>query len=539
MSKLDTLPVNTPRSEPRVPSPFSVGSEDEDDILLYPPLSKDVQPEDVDSLIAKEMSSLSIKDREKVYFDVHGVSDETKETPELITNSLREMRIELDNLPNVEAYQTAISMDPGYVQNEKFLLKFLRTESFDVPKAARRVVRHFQSKLELFGKDKLVKDILQDDLDEESLAFLYDGSAQVLELRDRAGRLVIVSLFHPSGVSVISKLRRTFYGMMVEAEDEETQRKGCVGISVLAGRSVSLSETPHRLEWSSRLASLLRALPIRYEAMHLCHDSITWRPFQAIFKVAASMFTRVRIREHYGNQAYCLFRLQTFGIPTDFFPLDEDGRILTEGNISRWGKRRNLERIRLHGQKTEQSEKAGKGGATEKLEKQEEEDQEQKEERGGDTASPKRITELKTPNSAEEGGKSPGDLFRVGTPGHSDVLLGRGKAYYQHVGNIRLRNWIEEKSPMYEKANFTEKQRIGSEVVSLIKKSGGRFLKEDHAGWVEVEHVIARKKVAHAFRTLRALRHQSSGGGATKEPRPEISGDGGMVNASKRARFLP
>ena len=46
---------------------------------------------------------------------------------------------------------------------------FLRAERFDAPKAAIRLVNHFEGKLVLFGEDKLVKRITLDDLEEEDI----------------------------------------------------------------------------------------------------------------------------------------------------------------------------------------------------------------------------------------------------------------------------------------------------------------------------------------------------------------------------------
>jgi len=48
-----------------------------------------IQKESIHSLIASQMTKLSVADREKVYMDVHGIPDFVKnETPELIQESL-------------------------------------------------------------------------------------------------------------------------------------------------------------------------------------------------------------------------------------------------------------------------------------------------------------------------------------------------------------------------------------------------------------------------------------------------------------------
>ena len=96
---------------------------------------------------------------------------------------------------------------------------------------------------------------------------------------------------------------------------------------------------------------------------------------------------------------------------------------------------------------------------------------------------------------------------RVGVPGRHDILLGRGKASYLHMGNLRFRYWVESRVHLYDLATTkSEKKKMTREIVQLVKDSTGRFLKDDAAGWVEVEDDVARLKVSHAFRSLRGIK---------------------------------
>ena len=67
---------------------------------------------------------------------------------------------------------------------------FLRAESFDPCNAASRMVRFFDEKCELFGADKLTKDITLEDLDPDDIITLENGFYQVLPEKDCAGRKV-------------------------------------------------------------------------------------------------------------------------------------------------------------------------------------------------------------------------------------------------------------------------------------------------------------------------------------------------------------
>ena len=148
-----------------------------------------------ESIIAQEMSSLSVKDREAVYYDIHGVAPVIDETSEhdFLDRKLKAMDTELQiNSIGIDrkAFDMANSSNPQYVGDRNFRLRFLRSERFDEKLAAVRYLKHFQLKLDLFGPDFLGRDIVQDDLDQETLEALYCGTGQILKRRDSAGRLI-------------------------------------------------------------------------------------------------------------------------------------------------------------------------------------------------------------------------------------------------------------------------------------------------------------------------------------------------------------
>jgi hypothetical protein len=142
-----------------------------------------------------------MKEREEVYFDVHGVSDVIDEDAEsgFLDRKLEEMENELRKIDSSEntAYDMAHSLNPDYVQDRDFCLRFLRADRFDANLAACRYARHYETKLELFGKEKLTRDIVQDDLGSEALKNLYSGMNQILPRRDNAGRLVWIWVAAP------------------------------------------------------------------------------------------------------------------------------------------------------------------------------------------------------------------------------------------------------------------------------------------------------------------------------------------------------
>jgi hypothetical protein len=145
------------------------------------------------AILAQELNHLSLKEREKLIYDIHGVLELPKEEPDFVANCLQELDKEVDAYsPNDKnAYEQAQTQDYNYVSCERFRLKFLRAENFNPRLAAQRLIKFFASKLHLFGPHYLTRDIGLDDLAEDDKKCIEAGLLQLLPLRDRAGRAVI------------------------------------------------------------------------------------------------------------------------------------------------------------------------------------------------------------------------------------------------------------------------------------------------------------------------------------------------------------
>jgi hypothetical protein len=171
-------------------------------------------PAKASAMLAKEMNQLSVKEREKVLEDVHGIAHVADEPQEFIEACLALLEKELNNISNKAAYDLASSMSKEYTSRRTKRLMFLRAESFDPCKAASRMVRFFDEKYQLFGADKLTKDITLDDMDPDDIAALERGIYQVLPEKDCAGRKVMC--FFPK-LRVIRTIRNAVSDDVCEA----------------------------------------------------------------------------------------------------------------------------------------------------------------------------------------------------------------------------------------------------------------------------------------------------------------------------------
>ena len=95
------------------------------------------------------------------------------------------------------------------------------------------------------------------------------------------------------------------------------------------------------------------------------------------------------------------------------------------------------------------------------------------------------------------------DQSTVVNPEDFDILLGRGRTSWGHVGNKRFRSFVGVHLKQYQGTNSrTEKSKTVDAIYDDIMKVGGRFLRQDTATglWHPVERKMAREKIAHALR---------------------------------------
>jgi hypothetical protein len=163
------------------------------------------------AILARELNSLSLQERNTVLECIHGVDDVIKETPEMIESKLAEFQEALDrfeqgvsdddnpsNITNiseaaVHAYRQAQSLSEEYVKNRKFRLMFLRAEVFDAPLAAQRMLIYLEEKLFRFGPERLTRSLTSKDLSPQSRKMNTTlGVQQLLPERDSAGRAIVL-----------------------------------------------------------------------------------------------------------------------------------------------------------------------------------------------------------------------------------------------------------------------------------------------------------------------------------------------------------
>jgi hypothetical protein len=157
-----------------------------------PPLSLAVPSKEL--TLSRTLNQLPIKERDEVLHEIHGVSEVLDEDPGFVSQNLELLELELQQIPKKIEYEMALSLSLEYVTNRNFRLKFLRADNYDAKKAAVRMIKFFEWKLDLFGENKLVREIVLSDFEPHELEAIKSGYIQLLPQRDRAGRSILFTI---------------------------------------------------------------------------------------------------------------------------------------------------------------------------------------------------------------------------------------------------------------------------------------------------------------------------------------------------------
>ncbi|KAL3940556.1 MAG: hypothetical protein SGBAC_004935 [Bacillariaceae sp.] len=436
----------------------SIGNGSSSDIGTYAQkilsTSRDGSPS-LSANLAQDLNELSFQERCAVYEEIHGVDPQLEEKEEMLNSKLAALEDEIARFSIKPAYEQSLKMSHVYVTSRKFRLMFLRAESMDPAKAAIRLIKFMELKLQYFGPGSLARPICSSDLNSDDLSTLKAGRLQVLPEKDRSGRVVIgtflnlTSLLPYKDPASMARIIAFLYLSVIE-NDEEVQRKGTVVILYFIG-DVSFDWNV-TFQQSVGASNILEWLPGKFKSVHLCTHPNSVDGLSQVITQRLHPTLRVRFRVHsFKSQIECHNQLMTFGIPVHAIPVTT-GMKLKTGTHFRW----------MAKQRTRDA------------------------------------SILRT-----------GDFSGIDLPGSHDVLLGRGKTFQQHFGNQAMRSLVRESLSGYMEADRITKTNIACELVARIKHEGSRFLaRSDDGWWSEVVDNLAREKVSVCFRTFLSHKQQ-------------------------------
>mmetsp|Transcript_22570 Transcript_22570/g.62952 ORF Transcript_22570/g.62952 Transcript_22570/m.62952 type:complete len:186 (-) Transcript_22570:4-561(-) len=177
------------------------------------------------------------------------------------------------------------------------------------------------------------------------------------------------------------------------------------------------------------------------------------KPLANVMLVALPKEMRLRTKIHFGSHIECLYELRSYGIPTKLLQLDLDGNP-------------DQDKMMAYLQRTQDVEAAFYKEYEEALPSQ--------------------------------------DCIHF--PSAKDVVLGRGRPFQSHTGNIRFMEFLESRKSEYDAiSSRSDKTSFSTARVQELKDQGVRFLKRDDGTglfWTQVTNTAARQKIAMSLRNL-------------------------------------
>ncbi|CAJ1936696.1 unnamed protein product [Cylindrotheca closterium] len=487
------------------------GNSNINDAITIKPAMKETE-----ELLASEMSQLSVQERSKAMDDLHCVGVELQETTEMIQKSLAEFEEAVQKERN-PIYKMAINQNRAYEEDPTFRLRFLRAKLYNVREAVRTMISFLEYKAKYFGDDKVARDITLDDLSEEDKQLMLSGLFHIQDGRDRNGRLIVHFFGKLLSRCKADNLIRIGYYIMysILSSIPDVQKKGIVAIyndTTQPGEKFTMPEFNFIKESQGFFASV----PTRYSGMHYClqaksRNLMVNNALVSLFLKGLPQHDRVRTRIHYGSIMELRYQLQSFGIPLSTIPFGVQGNIRND-ILNVWLDRHLEEtnqRIRFY-----QPDAAWGWSQDMEIEskrsKQPQHGHCDKNEDDAIEALGMEVHDSMWASSTEVGPDDAVPMNRTTgpiEPTEMDVLFGKGYRLQLHPGNVRFREFLEQRRGEYEGTPRQNRRDIAIKFAQMLRNNGVRFLqKAGSEEWVESDSAQAETKVAQFFRELRKKR---------------------------------
>lgn len=292
--------------------------------------------------LTRKLNQLSMLEREKATYDLHGVAPpltQEHDSPEMIEQALKELdRLILQQAEQHPGLAKALQVNPDYIRSER--MKFLRSDEYDPVKSSERMGGYFDMRLEFFcgasakHSDScacIARDLTILDLTEEDVEYWKTGFYQVCREKDRSGRIVCIiflPLCYKFKIPAANMVRINFVVNAILTQNIDVQKSGNVHIAWAVGMDAKSIE--YMGSGSKSIVEAGKYAPLRGVAKHYCYNHESLHPMFQRYARPMATFNAVRFRSHFGKQSEVTFNLSTFGISADSLPISPDGLVKTD-----------------------------------------------------------------------------------------------------------------------------------------------------------------------------------------------------------------
>jgi len=350
---------------------------------------------------------------------------------------------------------------------------------FDVPKAVRQMLNVLLHKDEFFGSSTLDRELLLSDLKKEDINVLTAGMFHFQSETDRSGRYIVYCFNKVllSGLTAEAMTRAAIYAAALFSALPDVDKKGLVAIYIDVG-DVGQSMGTRNLGWFLKMMSLAKCVPVKYSSMHYCVNTSTSNAAmnKALIGTLVNAFpsySRVRTRFHYGSLMELRYKLQSHGIPMQEFPIDSNGKIRQDM----------IDKSCLKHYRVDASQYI--------------------EETSVNRIRSAEITTCQNSIEVTTEGKKLADPKTM-EPKRLDILLGRGRRFQNHPGNVELRGMVEQWQIEYDSSQRVERRQMIKQIKKSCEDKDVRFLKQNKwKAWVLADSAEADEKIRQHFRSGR------------------------------------
>jgi len=247
---------------------------------------------------------------------------------------------ELRKTPRDEktAWIYALQECPDLVGDSHKLL-FLRCEVFRADLAASRIVKYWQKRKEIFGKEKAFQALTYDNLfkTKNEHTALFSGFWHFVTVND-SGRGILFcdpSLSIQKRVSHKTAIQTVWYVVHAALESESVQKKGIVVL--VNGREFSFAHFDKNFA-TLFISCFKGCLPIRISAFQLCHPPKIFKVIWPFFRLLLGPVLRKRVLITSGSDEDVVKKLGKYGMIRDQIPSKVGGNL--DFDIETWAKDR-------------------------------------------------------------------------------------------------------------------------------------------------------------------------------------------------------
>eukprot|EP00522_Entomoneis_paludosa_P004498 CAMPEP_0172476040 /NCGR_PEP_ID=MMETSP1065-20121228/70175_1 /TAXON_ID=265537 /ORGANISM="Amphiprora paludosa, Strain CCMP125" /LENGTH=313 /DNA_ID=CAMNT_0013234255 /DNA_START=71 /DNA_END=1012 /DNA_ORIENTATION=+ len=289
--------------------------------------------------VQKERESLTESERDEIQGDVWGTAAIVNESASFQSQALHEFDrvLELQNETSLHAYREAMSMAPDLVRQETSPLKFLRASGFDVENAVGRMLKYWEHRVELFGRDRAflpleselpipaAEDNGTTAMSPQDWEFWNQKTIYILPQPDAHGRTIIFGDRSKwTGANRQSSLRCLFLTFHLASMSSMVQKYGVV--IVMDTQKVTTADYCRKI--SRHIVRMCgESAPIRLRAWHACYADVK---SQAMLLNSSILFMlgrnlRLRVLQHYGSPAELAWDLGQYGMAKAILPKQVGG----------------------------------------------------------------------------------------------------------------------------------------------------------------------------------------------------------------------